>query len=58
MTLSIFDDIRGLGKKRMVKLLQTFNGPKEIAGLTPEVISAETKIPIKIAKEIIKVAKK
>jgi len=58
LTKSIFDDIRGLGKKRMVKLLQTFNGPKEIAGLTPEVISAETKIPIKIAKEIIKVAKK
>ena len=58
LTKSIFDDIRGLGKKRMVRLLQTFNGPKEIARLTPEVISAETKIPIKIAKEIIKVAKK
>ena len=57
LTKSIFDDIRGLGKKRMVRLLQTFNGPKEIARLTPEVISAETKIPIKIAKEIIKVAK-
>ena len=57
LTKSIFDDIRGLGKKRMVRLLKTFNGPKEIARLTPEVISAETKIPIKIAKEIIKVAK-
>ena len=57
MVLSVFAKIPGMGKKRLEKLLQTFDGPKAIAKLTPEVIHGETGIPVKVATEIIKVAR-
>jgi len=57
MVLSVFSDIPGMGKKRLSKLLQNFDGPESISKLTPEVINGETMIPLKIAMEIIKVAK-
>ena len=54
---SIFGELPGMGKKRLEKLLQAFGGPTSIAKLTPEVINDQTGIPIKIGKEIIKIAK-
>ena len=57
MVLSIFSQIPGMGKKRLEKLLQTFDGPATIAKLTPEVINGETGIPLKIVSEIITKAK-
>ncbi|MEC8899837.1 MAG: excinuclease ABC subunit UvrC [Candidatus Neomarinimicrobiota bacterium] len=57
MVHSMFREIPGVGKKRLEKLLQAFDGPAAITQLTPEVINGETGIPVKIAKEIIKVAK-
>ena len=57
MVHSMFGEIPGVGKKRLEKLLQAFDGPAAITQLTPEIINGETGIPVKIAKEIIKVAK-
>ena len=57
LTKSIFLDIKGLGQKRIKTLLQLYNGPKEISKSTPKTINSKTKIPIKIAKKIIDVAK-
>mgnify|MGYP001331926298 CR=1 FL=1 len=57
LTKSIFLDIKGLGQKRIRTLLQLYNGPKEISKSTPKTINSKTKIPIKIAKKIIDVAK-
>ena len=57
LTRSIYEDIKGLGKKRLKVLLQNFNGPKEISKLTPELIKGKTGIPIEIVKEIIKISK-
>ena len=54
---SVFGELPGMGKKRLEKLLQAFDGPTAIAKLTPEVINGQTGIPIKIGKEIIKIAK-
>jgi len=56
MVVSVFAAIQGMGKKRLEKLLQTFDGPGEIAKLTPEVIHGETGIPIQVCKEIQKMA--
>lgn len=56
MVVSVFVTIQGMGKKRLEKLLQTFDGPGEIAKLTPEVIHGETGIPIQVCKEIQKMA--
>ena len=56
MVLSVFSQIPGMGKKRLEKLLQIFDGPEAIAKLTPEVINGETGIPLKLGKEIVKVA--
>ena len=56
-TKSIYENIRGLGKKRLKVLLQNFNGPKEISKLTPELVKVKTGIPIEIVKEIIKISK-
>jgi len=53
---SVFADIPGMGKKRLEKLLQSFDGPEAIAKLTPEVINRETGIPLKLGLEIIKLA--
>ena len=57
MIESVFSSIKGMGKKRQEKLLIAFDGPEQISKLTPEVINAETSIPIKIVKEVIKLAK-
>ena len=57
LTRSIYEDIRGLGKKRLKVLLQNFNGPREISKLTPELIKGKTGIPIESVKEIIKISK-
>ena len=57
LTRSIYEDIRGMGKKRLKILFQLFNGPKEISKLTPEVIKNKTGIPIEIAKEVINISK-
>ena len=57
MVHSMFGEIPGVGKKRLEKLLQAFDGPTAIAEITPEVINGETGIPVKIAKRIIKVSK-
>tara|TARA_Y100000590_G_scaffold470491_1_gene665685 strand:- start:3340 stop:5157 length:1818 start_codon:yes stop_codon:yes gene_type:complete len=57
MLQSIFREIPGIGKKRLEKLFKAFDGPTAIAKITPEVINGETGIPVKIAKQIIKVSK-
>ena len=46
-----------MGKKRLKKLLQSFDDPETIAKLTPEVINGKTGIPLKVGKKIIKIAK-
>ena len=56
MVLSIFSEIPGMGKKRLEKLLLTFDNLESIVKLTPEVINGETGIPVKVCKEIQKVA--
>ncbi|GIR30284.1 MAG: UvrABC system protein C [Candidatus Neomarinimicrobiota bacterium] len=58
LTKSIFSNVNGVGKKRLEKLLQLFNGPKEISESSPKIIHAKTGIPIKIATEIIRTSKK
>ena len=58
ITKSIFSNINGVGKKRLEKLLQLFNGPKEISESSPQIIYSRTGIPIKIATEIISTSKK
>jgi len=57
LVMSIFADIPGMGKKRLSKLLQQFDGARAIAKLTPKVINRKTGIPIKIGQEVVKVAK-
>ena len=56
MVLSVFSPISGMGKKRLEKLLRTFDGLEAIAKLTPEVINGETGIPMNVCEEIQKVA--
>ena len=58
MIKSPFESIQGIGKKRLGILLNSFENIKTISQLTPEVLNGETKIPLKIAKEIISVARK
>jgi excinuclease ABC subunit C len=58
LTRSIFSEIIGMGEKRLEKLLQLFNGPKEISESSPNIIHSKTGIPIKIATEIIRISKK
>jgi len=57
MFKSPFESIQGIGKKRLSILLNSFENIKTISQLTPEVLNGETKIPLKIAKEIISLAK-
>ena len=57
MLQSIFGEIPGIGKKRLEKLFQVFDGPTAIAEITPEIINGETGIPVKVAKQVIKVSK-
>ena len=54
---SVFSEITGMGRKRLKKLLQSFDDPETIAKLTPEMINKETGIPLKVGIEIIKIAK-
>ena len=58
MLKSPFESIQGIGKKRLGILLNSFKNIETISQLTPEVLNGETKIPLKIAKEIILLAKK
>ena len=58
LTRSIFSEIIGMGDKRLEKLFQLFNGPKEISESSPNSIHSKTGIPIKIATEIIEISKK
>ena len=58
MIKSPFESIQGMGKKRLSILLNSFENIKTISQLTPEVLNGETKIPLKIAKEIISIARK
>jgi len=54
---SIFDSVDGMGPKRIQALLSSFNGIENIAKTDTSIIAKKTNIPIKIAEEIILVAK-
>ena len=54
MTLSIFDDIRGLGKKRLQELWKSFKSIDNMKQTTANKIIDKTNIPESIAKEIVK----
>ena len=58
LTTSMFNNIKGVGDKRLKILFNAFKGPKEISSLNPKIINSKTKIPIKIANKIIDVARK
>jgi excinuclease UvrABC nuclease subunit len=53
---SIFDDIEGMGPKRVQKLLQSYDSTKSIANTDLKDISEKTGIPERIAKEVVKKA--
>ncbi len=53
---SIFNEIDGMGPKRVQKLLQSFDSTETIAKSTQKDISTKTGIPEKLAEEIIKIA--
>ena len=53
---SIFDDIEGMGPKRVQKLLQSYDSTKSIANTDLKDISEKTGIPEGIAKEVVKKA--
>ena len=53
---SLFNDIDGMGPKRVQKLLQSFDSTETIAKSTQKDISTKTGIPEKLADEIIKIA--
>ncbi len=53
---SLFNDIDGMGPKRVQKLLQSFDSTETIAKSTQKDISTKTGIPEKLAEEIIKIA--
>ena len=57
MSKSLFLGIPGLGEKRLKRLFSRYDGPRVIANLTSDVVSMETGIPNRIAKEIIKLSK-
>ena len=54
---SIFNDIDGMGPKRVQKLLQSFDSTETIANTELEAITTQTGIPEKIAKMIVKKAR-
>ncbi len=54
---SVFNDIAGMGPKRVQKLLLNFDSTKSIAETSQKVIVTKTGIPEKLAVEIIKKAK-
>ena len=53
---SIFDDIEGMGPKRVQKLLQNYDSTESIANTDLKDISEKTGIPEGIAKEVVKKA--
>ena len=55
---SVFDDIAGMGPSRVKKIMKDFNGIDEIASLDPQAIKEKSGIPISIAKEVVRIAKK
>ena len=55
---SVFDDIVGMGPSRVKKIMKDFNGIDEIASLDPQDIKEKSGIPISIAKEVVRIAKK
>lgn len=55
---SVFDDIAGMGPSRVKKIMKDFNGIDEIASLDPKAIKEKSGIPISIAKEVVRIAKK
>jgi len=54
---SVFNDLPGMGPKRVNKLLQSFESTEMIAKTSEDDIVAKTGIPEKFAVEIIKKAK-
>jgi excinuclease ABC subunit C len=54
---SLFNDIDGMGPKRVQKLLQSFDSTETIANTELEAITTQTGIPEKIAKMIVKKAR-
>ncbi|MAD51588.1 MAG: excinuclease ABC subunit UvrC [Candidatus Marinimicrobia bacterium] len=54
---SLFNDIEGMGPKRVQKLLQSFDSTETIANTELEAITTQTGIPEKIAKMIVKKAR-
>ena len=58
MTLSVFEDISGLGNKRLQELWKNFKSIDNIKKTTASEIIKKTNIPESIAKQIIKKAKK
>lgn len=58
ITNSIFSSIKGLGKKRIKLLMQTYDGPKELRKLNKLDIHQKTGIPISLCSEIINLSKK
>ncbi len=58
MTLSVFEDISGLGNKRLQELWKKFKSIDNIKKTTASEIINKTNIPESIAKQIIKKAKK
>jgi len=57
MTMSIFENINGLGKKRLQELWRSFKSIDDIKNTTVNQIIDKTNIPKSIAKEVIKKAK-
>ena len=58
MMKSIFDDISGMGPKRVKKLWDSFKTLKDIQNSTKEEIHLKTGFPIKISEQILIVSKK
>ena len=53
MTKSIFEDIPGIGKKRIRRLWQEFSSLEEIQGLNKKDIIAKTGFPEKLCEAIL-----
>ena len=54
---SIFEEITGMGAKRINTLLTSFDSIDVISNLSPESINGETGIPLSIAKKVVLIAK-
>ena len=54
---SIFDSVNGMGPKRIQSLLRSFEGIENIANADSNIIADKANIPLKIAEDILLVAK-